>query len=163
MRSFSTACAQLRARDESSKRPFRRFTVFSCIHSHSSTSPPGSLYLSFSVFFLFFFFFKENGIWPRSRKSPDRIYFSALKDWEIYRPRTRVDDTRGCNTRTNIYSSARAEPMVIPNGFLVENGAWYRSHTAGETTCPRSSIHGARVWIARKTWTGFTLIPWIRV
>lgn len=58
-------------------------------------------------------------------------------------------------TRINIYSSVSEEPIVIPNPS-VNTARDIDLTRAGETTCPRSSIHGAQVWIARKTWTGFT-------
>lgn len=56
--------------------------------------------------------------------------------------RERAWTTHESVTKINIYSSARAEPMVIPERFLGENDARYRSHTAGETTCPRYTVPG---------------------
>lgn len=119
------------------------------------------LYTSLSLSFLSLFFFRENGIWQRSRKSSDRIYFSASKNWE-FTARERAWTIHENVTRINIYSSARSSGADL-EWVLGENGMRYRSHTAGETTCPRSSIHGASGMNHPENVDGFYLIPWIRV
>lgn len=149
MRSFSTACAQLRARDESLKRSFRRFLLHSFAQLDVTTWPFTSLFLFLSPSFL-------QRKRPRSRKSSDRIYFSASKDWN-FTVRERAWTMHESVTRTNIYSSARAEAMVIPNGSSVKTTRDIDLTRRVRLPVPVCRyIYGARVWIARKTWTGFT-------
>lgn len=112
MRSFSTACAQLRARDESSKRSLRR-SFLPCSLALIRTARRHHLALCTSLPSLFFF--KENGRPEISQILGSDIFFcvGGLEST------VRVDDTRERVTKTNIYSSARAEPMVIPEWFLL--------------------------------------------
>lgn len=92
MRSFSTACAQLRARDESSKRSFCRLRRF-LLHSFAQLDVTT---WSFTLLFLFFFLQRK---WALAEISQIlRIgYIFLRRKTGIYHPRMRVDDTRECN------------------------------------------------------------------
>lgn len=97
MRSFSTACAHLHARDESLKRSFRRLRRF-LLHSFAqldvTTWPFTPLFLS--LFFRLFSLKKNGALVEISQILGSDIFF-CVESLGIYRPRTRTDDTRECN------------------------------------------------------------------
>lgn len=123
--------------------PFRRFFRRFLLHSFAQLDvtiwPFTPLFLNL-LSLLFFFLQRKWSPAEISQILGSDIFF-CVEGLE-FTVRERAWTTHESVTKTNIYSSARAEPMVIPEWSLGENDTRYRSHTAGETTCPRYTMLG---------------------
>lgn len=136
MRSFSTACAQLRARDESSKRSFCRLRRFP-LHSFAQLDVTTWF---FTLLFLFFSLQRKRALAEISQILGSDIFFCVERlEFTISECAWTIHESV---TRTNIYSSARAEPMVIPNSSSVKTTRDIDLTRRVRLPVPRLSIHG---------------------